>query len=147
MLGAGAIVLQFPFYFGILGIMQASGLIQLVSAGFAGIANQETFPILTYFSSGLVNLFVPSGGGQWIVQGEVLIRAGQELGVSPQTTVMAFAYGDAWTNMLQPFWALPLLGIMGLKARDIIGYTAVIFLAMLIIVPLLLLLAARPPAC
>jgi len=140
--GAGAIVLQFPFYFAILGIMKASGLIQLVSAGFAGIANQETFPIFTYFSSGLVNLFVPSGGGQWIVQGEVLIRAGQELGVPPQTTVMAFAYGDAWTNMLQPFWALPLLGIMGLKARDIIGYTAVIFLAMLIIVPILLLLAA-----
>jgi len=139
--GAGAIVLQFPFYFGILGIMQSSGLIQLVSAGFAGIAGRTTFPVLTFFSAGLVNLFVPSGGGQWIVQGEVLIRAGQELGVSPQTTVMAFAYGDAWTNMLQPFWALPLLGIMGLKARDIIGYTAVIFLAMLIIVPLLLLLA------
>jgi short-chain fatty acids transporter len=140
--GAGAIVLQFPFYFGILGVMQASGLIQLVSGGFAGIASTETFPVLTYFSAGLVNLFVPSGGGQWIVQGEVLIQAGQQLGVAPQTTVMAFAYGDAWTNMLQPFWALPLLGIMGLKARDIIGYTAVIFLAMLILVPLLLLLAA-----
>ncbi len=140
--GAGAIVLQFPFYFGILGLMKASGLIPLVSAGFAEVASPETFPVLAYFSAGLVNLFVPSGGGQWIVQGEVLIQAGQRLGVSPQTTVMAFAYGDAWTNMLQPFWALPLLGIMGLKARDIIGYTAVIFLAMLILVPVLLLLAA-----
>ena len=87
-------------------------------------------------------MFVPSGGGQWAVQGEVLLRAGQALGVDPATTVMAFSYGDAWTNMLQPFWALPLLGIMGLRASDIIGYTAVVFLALLVVVPLMLWLAA-----
>jgi short-chain fatty acids transporter len=136
--GAGAIVLQFPFYFGILGIMKASGLVALISEGFAAAATPTTFPLLTYLSAGLVNLFVPSGGGQWAVQGEILVTAGRALGVDPSTTVMAFAYGDAWTNMLQPFWALPLLGITGLRARDIIGYTAVVFLAMLVAVPTLL---------
>ena len=80
-------------------------------------------PLWAFLSSGFVNLWVPSGGGQWALQGEVLLTAGRDLGVDPAMTVMAFSYGDAWTNMLQPFWALPLLGIMGLKARDIMGYT------------------------
>ena len=95
--------------------------------------------MFSYLSAGAVNLLVPSGGGQWAVQGEILLRAGASLGVDPATTVLAFSYGDAWTNMLQPFWALPLLGIMGLKAKDIIGYTAVVFLLMAVVVPALLL--------
>lgn len=137
--GAGGIILQFPFYFGILGVMKASGMIGSISTAMAAVATKTTFPVLAFLSAGLVNLVVPSGGGQWAVQGEILLKAGQDLGVDPGTTVMAFAYGDAWTNMLQPFWALPLLGIMGLKAKDIIGYTAVVFLAMGVLVPVLLL--------
>ncbi len=140
--GAGAIILQFPFYFAILGVMKASGMIASISAGMAAVANATTFPVLAFLSAGLVNLVVPSGGGQWAVQGEILLSAGADLGVAPGATVMAFAYGDAWTNMLQPFWALPLLGIMGLRARDIIGYTAVVFCVMGLLVPALLLLAA-----
>ena len=138
--GAGAIILQFPFYFGILGLMKASGLIAALSSGLVALSSATTFPVFAFLSAGIVNFFVPSGGGQWAVQGEILLEAGQQLGVSASTTIMAFSYGDAWTNTLQPFWALPLLGIMGLRARDIIGYTAVVFLLMGAWVPLILLL-------
>jgi short-chain fatty acids transporter len=136
---AGAIVLQFPFYFGILGIMKAAGLVAWISDGLVMLSSQTTFPVVAFLSAGLLNLFVPSGGGQWGVQGPILLDAGAKLGVDPSTTIMAFSYGDAWTNMLQPFWALPLLGIMGLKARDIIGYTATVFLLMGVAVPVLLI--------
>ena len=128
--GAGAIVLQFPFYFGILGLMKASGLVAAFSSVLVSISGTTTFPVVAFLSAGVVNFFVPSGGGQWAVQGEILLTAGSELGVDPVTTIMAFSYGDAWTNLLQPFWALPLLGIMGLKAKEIIGYTAAILLVM-----------------
>ena len=73
-------------------------------------------------SCGLVNVFVPSGGGQWAVQGPIMLPAGVQLGVDPVVSAMAIAWGDAWTNMIQPFWALPLLGIVGLDARSIMGY-------------------------
>lgn len=138
--GAGAIIVQFPFYFGILGVMKVSGMIGAISEGLTSIANATSFPVLAFLSAGVVNLFVPSGGGQWAVQGEILLGTGRELGVDAATTVMAFSYGDAWTNMLQPFWALPLLGIMGLRARDIIGYTGVACLVMGAVVPVLLVL-------
>jgi short-chain fatty acids transporter len=138
--GAGGIILQFPFYFGILGIMKVTGMVTWLSQGLIELSSQSTFPVMAFLSAGLVNLFIPSGGGQWVVQGEILLSAGQVLHVPPQTTIMAFSYGDAWSNMLQPFWALPLLGIMGLKARDIIGYTAVVFLMMAVVLPGLLLL-------
>lgn len=137
--GAGAIVLQFPFYFGILGLMKASGLIGAISGALVAASNATTFPVLAFLSAGVVNFFVPSGGGQWAVQGEILLTAGAAHGVNPVTTIMAFSYGDAWTNLLQPFWALPLLGIMGLRARDIIGYTAVVLLMMAVVVPTALL--------
>ena len=137
--GAGAIILQFPLYFGILGVMKASAMIDWIAGGMVELSSPVTFPIVAFLSAGLVNLLVPSGGGQWAVQGEILLGAGADLGVAPSTTIMAFAYGDAWTNTLQPFWALPLLGIMGLKAREIIGYTATLFLAMAVVVPALLL--------
>lgn len=137
--GAGAIIVQFPLYFGILGLMQASGMVAWISGSLVRLSSVDTFPVVSYLSAGAVNLLVPSGGGQWAVQRDILLTAGRELGVDPTTTILAFAYGDAWSNMLQPFWALPLLGIMGLRARDIIGYTAMVFLLMLVVVPLGLL--------
>ncbi|MGB8221258.1 MAG: TIGR00366 family protein [Polyangiales bacterium] len=128
--GAGAIIVQFPLYFGILGIMQASGMIERLSAAMTSIASPATFPLLTFLSAGLVNFFVPSGGGQWALQSDVLLTATAALDLAPERTVMAFAYGDEWTNLLQPFWALPLLAITGLKARQIAGYTAVLAIGM-----------------
>ncbi|MBI1286677.1 MAG: short-chain fatty acid transporter [Flavobacteriales bacterium] len=121
--GASGILIQFPLYFGIMGIMNSSGLVQLFSDFFVNISNQTTFPIFTLISAGIVNIFVPSGGGQWGVQGPIILQAASELGVSIPKSIMALAYGDQLTNMLQPFWALPLLGITGLKAKEILPYS------------------------
>jgi short-chain fatty acids transporter len=123
--GAGGIILQFPFYAGIMGMMTASGVAAIMSQWFVSISNPTTLPLFTFLSAGLVNLFVPSGGGQWAVQAPVMIPASIELGVPVAKTAMAVAWGDAWTNMIQPFWALPALGIAGLKAKDIMGYCLV----------------------
>ena len=138
--GAGAIIVQFPLYFGILGVMQASGMIARLSSAMASTASSSTFPLLTFLSAGLVNFFVPSGGGQWALQSDVLLTTASTLGLDPARTVMAFAYGDEWTNLLQPFWALPLLAITGLKARQIAGYTAILAIGMGLYVGLVLLL-------
>lgn len=121
----GEILLQFPLYAGILGIMQKSGLIAVFSNGFVAISNEHTFGVLAFISAGIVNFFVPSGGGQFAVQGPIMLDAARQLGVDPAIAIMAVAYGDQWTNMLQPFWALPALAIAGLKMRDILGYTTV----------------------
>ncbi|MDP3386555.1 MAG: short-chain fatty acid transporter [Eubacteriales bacterium] len=131
--GASGIILQFPFYAGIMGMMtglNADGvsLAGVISNGFVSISTATTFPLFTFWSAGLVNFFVPSGGGQWAVQGPIMMPAGLALGVEPAKTAMAIAYGDAWTNLIQPFWALPALGIAGLGARDIMGYCVVTLL-------------------
>lgn len=123
--GAGAILVQFPFYFGILALLKTSGAIAAATSFIVEIASADTLAPLAFLLAGVTNFLVPSGGGQWAVQGELLLNAASTLGVSPSTIVLAFSYGDAWTNLLQPFWALPLLAIMELRAREIIGYTAV----------------------
>lgn len=121
--GASGILIQFPLYFGIMGLMKSSGLVTDISAFFVEVSNETTYPIFTFLSAGLVNIFVPSGGGQWAVQGPIIVQAASDLGISLPKSIMALAYGDQLTNMLQPFWALPLLGITGLKAKEILPYT------------------------
>lgn len=125
--GVSGIVLLFPFYGGIMGMMmgvnaEGTSLSTLITQSFIDLSSKESFPVLSFLSAGLVNIFVPSGGGQWAVQGPIMLPAGVQLGVEPVKTAMAIAWGDAWTNMIQPFWALPLLGIAGLDARAIMGY-------------------------
>ena len=127
--GASGILIQFPLYFGIMGIMNHSGMVQIMSDFFVSISNETTFPIFTFISAGIVNVFVPSGGGQWAVQGPIIVEAASQLGVGIPKSVMALAYGDLLTNMLQPFWALPLLGITGLKAKEILPYTLILLVA------------------
>ncbi|MGB0882520.1 MAG: short-chain fatty acid transporter [Vicingaceae bacterium] len=126
--GASGILIQFPLYFGIMGIMRSSGLVTDISGFFVEISNETTYPIFTFLSAGLVNIFVPSGGGQWAVQGPIIVQAASDLGISLPKSIMALAYGDQLTNMLQPFWALPLLGITGLKAKEILPYTLFLML-------------------
>jgi short-chain fatty acids transporter len=137
--GAGSIIVQFPLYFGILGVMQASGMIERLSGAMASVASTTTFSLLTFLSAGLVNFFVPSGGGQWALQSDVLLTTADTLALDPGRTVMAFSFGDEWTNLLQPFWALPLLAITGLKARQIAGYTAILAIGMGVYVGVVLL--------
>jgi short-chain fatty acids transporter len=122
------IIIQFPLYAGIMGIMQHSGLAEVIADGFAKISSSETLPLFTFFSGGIVNFFVPSGGGQWVVQGPVMLNAAQSLGVDPRKIIIALSWGDAWTNMIQPFWALPLLGMAGIGLKDIMGYCLVILI-------------------
>ena len=117
------ILIQFPLYFGIMGIMGNSGMVSSISDFFVSVSNEITLPIFTFFSGGLVNIFVPSGGGQWAVQGPLVLESALQLNVPLPKAVMALAYGDQITNMLQPFWALPLLGITKLKAKEILPYT------------------------
>jgi len=136
----GPIILQFPFYAGIMGMMINSGLAVTLSRGFVAVSNQTTFPFFTFLSAGLVNFFVPSGGGQWAVQGPIMMPAAQSLNVPYSTTAMAIAWGDAWTNLVQPFWALPLLAVAKLNIRDIMGYTAVVLIFSGLITSLFMLL-------
>jgi len=126
--GCAGIILQFPFYAGIMGMMKYSGLIVVIAGWFVAISNQFTYPLFTFISASLVNIFVPSGGGQWAVQGPVVVEAAKTIGVSYSKTIMALAYGDQWTNLFQPFWALALLGLTGLKARQIMGYCMAVML-------------------
>ena len=120
--GSGGIILQFPFYAGIMGMMITSGLAAVISQWFVNVSTPTTFPFFSFLSAGLVNFFVPSGGGQWAVQGPIMLPAAEALNVETARAAMSIAWGDAWTNMIQPFWALPALGIAGLNARDIMGY-------------------------
>lgn len=131
--GAVGIIIQFPLYAGIMGIMKYSGLAAGVSYAFVNISSDISLPIYAFLSAGLVNIFVPSGGGQWAVQGPIIVEAAQVLNVPVHKVIMALAYGDQLTNMLQPFWALPLLGITKLKAKDILPYSGIILLVGLVI--------------
>ena len=124
----GPIILQYPFYAGIMGMMADTGLINVMALAISSISSPETLGFYSFLSGGLVNMFIPSGGGQWAVQGPVMIEAAKNLNVEPYVIVLGVAYGDQWTNMIQPFWTIPLLAIAGLHMRQIMGYTFVVFL-------------------
>jgi short-chain fatty acids transporter len=123
---ATAVILHFPFYAGIMGLMVHSGLVRVVADAFLAISSPLTFPFWAMVSAALVNLAVPSGGGQWAVQGPIVVEAARALDVDTGRAVMAVVFGDQLTNMIQPFWALPLLGITGLRAGQVLGYTAIV---------------------
>ena len=139
--GSAGIILQFPFYAGIMGLMTGANadgvsLASQITNLFLSISTKTTFPLFTFLSAGLVNIFVPSGGGQWAVQGPIMMPASIPLGVDPAKTAIAIAWGDAWTNMIQPFWALPALGLAGLSAKDIMGYCLIVLIYTGIIISL-----------
>src|SRR5699024_7839237 len=133
------IILQFPFYAGIMGMMVQTGLAADISNFFITFSNADTLPFWAFISAGIVNVFIPSGGGQWAVQGPIMIDAASQLGADMSRVAMGASWGDAWTNLIQPFWTLPLLAIAGLGIRDIMGYTAVIFFVSGIVIGLGLL--------
>lgn len=126
--GAGGIALQFPLYGGIQGIMIGTGLAKVIAGWFVTISNPKTFYLLQFISAGIINMFIPSGGGQWAAQGPITMEATKMMGIDPVKSAMMVAWGDQWTNMIQPFWALPLLGLAKLSARDIMGYTTMTLL-------------------
>ena len=146
--GAAGVLLQFPFYAGIMGLMVAQNsdgvsLAKIIAQFFTDISTPVTFPMWTFLSGGIINFFVPSGGGQWTVQGPIVMPAAtmiaEKYGLDAAgyygRAAMGVAWGDQWTNMIQPFWALPALGVAGLSAKDIMGYlvTVLIFVAIVAI--------------
>ena len=125
--GAAGIILQFPFYAGIMGIITgvgASGIClgTVISNACVAISTPKTYPLFTFLCAAILNMFVPSGGGHWAIQAPIMFTAGAALGVDPGLTGMAISWGDAWTNLIQPFWALPALAIAKLNAKDIMGF-------------------------
>lgn len=125
--GVSGIVLQFPFYGGILAVMTFTGLNERISHVFIDASTATSLPFFTYLASIVTKSFVPSGAGEWAVEGPVMLKAAQELGVPFGKITMGVAYGNMLGNMYQPFWSLPLLGLMGLRARDIMGYSLILF--------------------
>jgi len=121
----GDILLQFPLYAGIMGIMTATGLLAILADFFVNISTDTTLGLWAFLAGGVVNVFVPSGGGQFAIQAPIFLEAAQQLNVDPAIVVMGVAYGDQWTNMIQPFWALPLLAMAKLRIRDVMGFTTV----------------------
>ncbi len=122
----GQLALQFPFYAGIMGMMLGSGLVNVFAGWLIQISTPFTLPFFSFLASGLVNIFVPSAGGQWAIQGPLLMEAARVMGVDYSTIVLAFTHGDQWTNGMQPLWMLPLLGVTALKVNQIVGYTVVV---------------------
>jgi len=123
------IILQFPFYAGIMGILRFSyvvaggpNLATVIAKALAAGASPLTWPVTCWALAGLINLFVPSGGGEWATIGEIITRTSAMLNVPIGKSIIAYSAGDAWTNLFQPFWAIALLGITGTRARDIFGY-------------------------
>jgi len=127
----GPLLLQYPLYGGIMGLISASSLVERLAHATAAVSSRHTFALLVFLSSNLVSLFVPSGGGHWAVQGPIVLPAAAQLGVAPAATAMAVAMGEQTANMVQPFWALPILAIAGLGVRDVMGYCVLTFLVTL----------------
>jgi short-chain fatty acids transporter len=132
--GSAGVILLFPFYAGIIGIMTGTGLIDSIIESLLSIATRDTFAVTAWITSGVLNVFVPSAGGEWAIIGGPMMMAGAELGVPHGQTIAAYSVGDAHTNLLNPFWAIPLLAITGLRARDMFGYAITM---MLLLIPFL----------
>jgi len=142
---ASGVILQFPFYAGIFGVINSTGLGNWLGELFVQVATTDTYPLIVYIYSGVVNIFVPSGGSKWLIEAPYLLPAAAELAVSPTTTLLAYCYGDSTSNLIQPFWAIPILTVTRMKFGDVLGYSGLIALvlfivsaiAMLIIPPML----------
>jgi len=121
----GPFLVQYPLYAGIAGLMAISGLALMLVNLFVGVASPETLPFAAFFSAGVLNLFIPSGGGQWAVQGPIMMDAAVQLQADLPLTAMAVALGDQWTNLIQPLVVIPILAIAGLHVRQIMGYMVI----------------------
>ena len=115
-------ILQFPMYGAIMQMMASSGLSAIIVQSMIKVSTAQTLPIYSYISASFINLFVPSQGGQWAVQGEILTRAAAALNVNQALIAQAFMFGDEGTNLLQPFYVIPALSMLGMKMKSIYGF-------------------------
>ena len=138
----GPLILQYPLYGGIMGVMTGTGLADVISKVFVSFSNAHTLPFWNYIASIIISLFIPSGGGHWAVQGPFTVPAAAHLQASQAATAMAVAMGEQVTNMIQPFWALPVLAIAGISLRRVMGFTVMSFLVGVVVFGIALLVLA-----
>jgi short-chain fatty acids transporter len=138
----GPLILQYPLYGGIMGILVSTGLADVVAKAFIHFADAHTLPFWNYAASLLISLFVPSAGGHWAVQGPFAVPAAVGLHASQAATAMGVAYGEQVADMIQPFWALPVVAVAGISIRRVMGFTVMSFLVGLVIFGAALLLLA-----
>ena len=136
---ASGVILQFPFYAGIFGVINSTGLGDWLGELFVQVATTDTYPLIVYIYSGVVNIFVPSGGSKWLIEAPYLLPAARDLAVSPTTTLLAYCYGDSTSNLIQPFWAIPILTVTRMKFGDILGYSGLIAVVLFIVTGVALL--------
>jgi short-chain fatty acids transporter len=131
------VILQFPFYGGIAGVIANTGLSARVAHAFVDVSTRRSFPALVAAYSAALGVFVPSGGSKWVIEAPYVIQAAHQLRAHLGWTVAVYDLGEALANLVQPFWMLPTLAILGLRARDVIGFTFTVFL---VLAPLVLVL-------
>jgi short-chain fatty acids transporter len=138
----GGLLLQYPLYGGIMGMMTATGLAGVIAQGFIAVSTTRTLPFWGFMSSIVISIFVPSGGGHWAVQGPFIVPAAAALHVDQGVAAMSVAYGEGVANMIQPFWALPLLAIAGIGMRRVMGFSVISFLVSFVVFAAALLFLA-----
>jgi short-chain fatty acids transporter len=124
----GGMILQYPFYAGIMGMMAGSGLVKIIASWFIAISSPQTLPFYGWLSSMVINFFTPSAGGHWVIQGPFMIEAAKAMGADIGKAAMSVQLGNSWQDIIQPMWLLPALAISGLGIRDIMGYNVIAFL-------------------
>ena len=135
------VVLQFPLYAGIYGIIKDTGLVESLTHAFLTVSTPGSYPLVVFAYSAVLNYLVPSGGAKWAMEAPYVLGAAKELGVPATSVAMAYAYGDMATNLVQPFWAIPLLGVARLEFRDILGYELLALAVYTVLVSAALVLA------
>jgi short-chain fatty acids transporter len=128
------VILQFPFYAGIAGMIAATRLNERIAGVFVSLSSRNTFPALMSLYSTVLGVFVPSGGGKWLIEAPYVMKAAHQVGVHVGWVVACYDLGEALANLVQPFWMLPLLALCGLRARDVMGFTFLVFLVLLPVV-------------
>jgi len=137
------VILQFPFYAGIAGIITTTHLNEKLASVFVSFSNTTTFPPLVALYSAVLGVFVPSGGSKWVIEAPYVMAAAHSLKVHLGWVVASYDLGEALANLVQPFWMLPVLGMFQLRARDVMGYTFVVFLVLVPVVLVLVTLLGR----
>ena len=133
------VIIQFPLYAGIFGIIMNSGLAGIIAKWFVAISTAHTFPWIVFVYSSILNFFVPSGGSKFVIEAPYILPAAKELGANIPYVINAYTFGDELTNLIQPFWALPILGAYKLKFQDILPYGFIVMIWMFIVVTIALL--------
>jgi|LAHS01.1.fsa_nt_gb short-chain fatty acids transporter len=125
---ADGIILQFPFYAAIMVMLRDTGMSTAIAEFFVSISTARTLPVFSFLAASVINVFIPSAGGLWAIQGPIMLEAAKLLGANEAAVIVGMGWGDSWTSQIQPFWALPLLAIAGLDVNDIMGYCFMVLL-------------------